>query len=197
MKAPTVEEIIGVLRNKGYKVFSDSKGHDLNIVGIRTSDNRANSFNDWVTVFYTFEKVWNYFAFPATTDPGLFYRKTPLSVKGTAVMKPGQYRGAYKVGKHRGYKALEQKNKITVYRDSNRNDTIDTTGMIEETGFYGVNIHRANAYRPSIEVGKWSAGCQVIQDPDHFAFLLQLCDRAVAKFSNSFTYTLLEEGDFA
>ncbi len=197
MNSPTVEQIINAMKKKNYKVFTSPKGHDLNLVGIRTADTKASRFNDWLTVFYIFEKVWNYFAFPATTDPGLFYRKSPLSVKGTAVMKPGQYRGAYMVGKHRGYKALQQKGKITVYRDSNKNDTIDTLGMIEETGLYGVNIHRSNAHRPSIEVGKWSAGCQVLQDPDHFAFLMKLCDRAVEKFPNSFTYTLLEEEDFA
>lgn len=196
MNTPTVIEIVAAMRKKNYKVFSNPEGHDLNIVGIRTADNRSSRFNDWLTVFYTFEKVWNYFAFPATTDPGLYYRKAPLNVKGTAVMKPGQYRSAYKIGKHRGYKALEQKGKITVYRDNNKNETIDTKGMIEETGYYSVNIHRASAYRPSIEVGKWSAGCQVMQDPDHFAFLLKLCNRAIAKFPNSFTYTLLEESDF-
>ena len=196
MNSPKVEQIINVIKKKNYKIFTSPKGHDLNLVGIRTADNKASSFNDWLTVFYMFEKVWNYFAFPATTDPGLFYRKSPLCVKGTAVMKPGQYRGAYMVGKHKGYKALQQKDTITVYRDSNKNDTIDTLGMIEETGLYGVNIHRSNAHRPSVEVGKWSAGCQVIQDPDHFGFLMQLCDRALEKFSNSFTYTLLEESDF-
>lgn len=197
MNNPAVDRIIAVMRKKKYKVFTGTKGHDLNIVGIRSSDRRASAFNDWLTVFYTFENVWNYFAFPATTDPGLFYRKAPLNVKGTAVMKPGQYRGAYKIGKHRGYKALQQKGKITVYRDSNKNSVIDTVGMIQETGYYAVNIHRASAYRATTEVGKWSAGCQVLQDPDHFAFLLRLCDRAVEKYPNSFTYTLLEEHDFS
>jgi len=45
-------------------------------------------------------------------------------------------------------------------------------------------------------VGKWSAGCQVLQDPDHFKFLLTLCDRASVKYGNKFSYTLLEEADF-
>jgi hypothetical protein len=45
-------------------------------------------------------------------------------------------------------------------------------------------------------VGKWSAGCRVMQDPDHFAFLLALPEKAKEKFSNSFTYTLPEESDF-
>ncbi|TDI83094.1 MAG: hypothetical protein E2O76_13375 [Caldithrix sp.] len=184
------------MQGKGYRVFENRKGHDLNLVGIRTSSVDANTFNDWVTAFYIFNDDWNFFAFPATTDPGTFYRKEPLNVKGTAVMKPGQYRGAYKIGKHKQYKALEQKKPMTVYRDANRDGRLDTAGMEEDTGNYKTNIHRSNAHRPSVVVGKWSAGCQVLQDPDHFAFLLMLCERSKSKFGNSFTYSLLEEGDF-
>jgi len=195
-QCPDVHTIINVMQGKGYRVFENRKGHDLNLVGIRTSSVDANTFNDWVTAFYIFNDDWNFFAFPATTDPGTFYRKEPLNVKGTAVMKPGQYRGAYKIGKHKQYKALEQKKPMTVYRDANRDGRLDTAGMEEDTGNYKTNIHRSNAHRPSVVVGKWSAGCQVLQDPDHFAFLLMLCERSKTKFGNSFTYTLLEEGDF-
>ncbi len=195
-QCPDVYTIINVMQGKGYRVFENRKGHDLNLVGIRTSSVDANTFNDWVTAFYIFNDDWNFFAFPATTDPGTFYRKEPLNVKGTAVMKPGQYRGAYKIGKHKQYKALEQKKPMTVYRDANRDGRLDTAGMEEDTGNYKTNIHRSNAHRPSVVVGKWSAGCQVLQDPDHFAFLLMLCERSKSKFGNSFTYSLLEEGDF-
>ena len=195
-QCPDVHTIINVMQGKGYRVFENRKGHDLNLVGIRTSSVDANTFNDWVTAFYIFNDDWNFFAFPATTDPGTFYRKEPLNVKGTAVMKPGQYRGAYKIGKHKQYKALEQKKPMTVYRDANRDGRLDTAGMEEDTGNYKTNIHRSNAHRPSVVVGKWSAGCQVLQAPDHFAFLLMLCERSKSKFGNSFTYSLLEEGDF-
>lgn len=195
-ECPTVSQIIGVMEAKGYKVFRNARGHDLNIVGIRTADLAPNTFNDWLTVFYTFEDVWNHFAFPATTDPGTYYRENPINVRGTAVMKSGQYRGAYKIGRHRGYKALQQKGAITVYRDADMDEEIDTLGVPEDTGIHAVNIHRANAVRPSVRVGRWSAGCQVVQDPDHFAFLLTLCERAREKFGNSFSYTLLEEADF-
>ncbi len=193
---PEVNKITSVMNTKGFVVFENPRGHDLNIVGIRTSDNSANTFNDWITVFYWFENNWNYFAFPATTDPGIYYRENPINVKGTAIVKPGQYRRAYKIGKHRGYKAIQQIGSITVFRDSNKNETIETTGMAEDTGIHAINIHKSNAYRASTEVGKWSAGCQVFQDPDHFAFFLMLCIRAMEKFGNTFSYTLLEEIDF-
>ena len=192
---PDLSSIQTVMKAKGYKYFSNAKGHDLNIIGVRTADNRADAFNDWVTVSYIFDRVWNFFAFPATTDPGLYYRKNPLNVKGTAVLVPGQYRKAHKVGKHKGYKALEQVGSVTVFRDRDLNDTIDTTGE-RDSGLHKINIHRANPDRGSTLVHKWSAGCQVLQDPDQFMFLMKLCDRSADKFSNAFTYTLLEEADF-
>ncbi len=191
---PTVEQIIAAMRSKNYRVFEDQRGHDLNLVGSRTNDNTANAFNDFVTVFYRFDGQWNFFAFPATTDPGTYYRKKPLNLKGTAIMKPGQYRGAYKVGKHKGYTALQQKNNITVYRDNDKDATLDTDGS-EDSGMHAVNSHRASRVRASTQVDKWSAGCQVLQDPDHFDFLIALCKKASDKYSNSFTYTLLEETD--
>lgn len=194
--APKVDDIVSVMNTKGYSVFKNTKGHDLNIVGIRTESIEEEKFNDWLAVFYTFDGSWNYFAFPATTDPGTFYRKNPLNVKGTAVLKPDQYRGVYKIGRHRNYKALQQIGDMTVYRDANRDTSLDTTGMVEDTGLHAINIHRSNAHKASTVVGKWSAGCQVFQDPDHFQFFLALCDRASEKFGNKFSYTLLEELDF-
>ena len=188
--------IMEVMRNKGYRVFENPAGYDLNMVGIRTASMKANRFDDWITVFYIFNQNWNFFAFPATTDPGTFYRQNPVNVKGTAVLKPGQYRRAYKIGRHKNYKALQQQNPVTAYRDANRDEILDTSNMIEETGMFGINIHHANAFRPSTVVGKWSAGCQVFQDSNHFSFLLALCEKGREKFGNSFTYTLLIEHDF-
>jgi hypothetical protein len=182
---------------RGHRVFRDPRGHDLNLVGIRTADMTANRFNDWLVALYWFDDAWTWFPFHATTDPGTYHRLHPEAVSGTAVMKPGQYRGAYRIGRHKNYKALRQERPVTVYRDANRDNVLDTRGMPEETGVFGINIHRANEARASVLVDKWSAGCQVVQDPDQFLFLLTLCDRAAAKFGDSFTYTLLTEEDFA
>ncbi len=195
---PKLGGIIDVMGEKDYVVFEDqSKPYNLNLVGIRTLDRAADKFNDWLTAFYRYDDQWCFFAFPATTDPGMFYRKTPIEgTLGAAVLKPGQYRGAYKVGLHRRYKAFQQQKPMTVYRDANRDAKIDYGG-IEETGVFAINIHRSHQEHGSVVVGKWSAGCQVIQDPVQFAFLMSLGDAAAAAHSNAFTYTLLEEEDFA
>ena len=196
IQCPAAENIVATMRGKNYRVFENPNGHDLNLVGIRNSSSDANRFDDWLCVFYRFDGIWNLFAFPGTTDPGTYYRENPIELRGTAIMKPGQYRGAYQVGKHKGYKALKQVGSITVYRDANRDTELDTTGATEQ-GINAINIHRANRVRASTQVDKWSAGCQVMQDPDHFDFFMKLCDRAAKKFGNSFTYTLLESEDFS
>jgi hypothetical protein len=196
IQCPAAENIVATMRSKNYRVSENPNGHDLNLVGIRNSSSDANRFDDWLCAFYWFDGIWNLFAFPGTTDPGIYYRENPIELRGTAIMKPGQYRGAYQVGKHKGYKALKQVGSITVYRDANRDTELDTTGATER-GVYAINIHRANRVRASTQVDKWSAGCQVMQDPDHFDFFMKLCDRAANKFSNSFTYTLLESEDFS
>ena len=151
---------------------------------------QANAFNDWLVLFYAHQGDWLSYAFPATTDPGLYYRHVPANVRGTAILKPGQYEGAYTVGRHRGYKALQQVGDLTVFRDDNRDSILDYEGMEWETGLFGINIHRASMYRTETDVGKWSAGCQVIQDNYHWRFFIELCERA---HQERLTYTLLTD----
>jgi len=193
---PTVEEIKAVMLAKGYTVFEDVRGYDLNLFGIRTADTESNTFNDLLGVFYVFEDRWNCFAFPGTTDPGLYWRKNPMNVNGTAFLKPGQYREVYKLGLHKGYPALQQQKPMTVYRDANRDSYADLDENNTQTGIFGINLHRASLQGPSDNVNKWSAGCQVVQDPIHFEFKIELVREAKAIYGNSFSYTLLEESDF-
>ncbi|MCP4472026.1 MAG: hypothetical protein GY815_15350 [Gammaproteobacteria bacterium] len=91
---------------------------------------------------------------------------------------------------------MQQVGSITVYRDNNRDDELDTTGNFEDDGINAINLHRASRVRASTLVDKWNAGCQVVQAPDHFDFLVTLCERGAVKFGNSFTYSLLESEDF-
>ncbi len=195
---PTAEVIRGVMESKGYVVFDSAKGYDLNLFGIRTADAGANTFNDWVGVMYLTRGVWSCFVFPATTDPGLYWRENPMNVSGTAILKPGQYRGAWEIGRHQGrYEALTQKKTVTVYRDADRDGELTMDEGNTQTGMFGINIHRASASALSSSVNKWSAGCQVLQDALHFDFLMALANKSKILFGNGFTYTLLLEDDFS
>lgn len=194
---PSAEAIVCTMQAKGYTVFTNPKGYDLNLFGVRTNDTGANTFNDWVGALYLSHGVWNLFAFPATTDPGLYWRHHPMNVNGTALLKPGQYRSAWRVGFHQGkYEALVQSKPVVVYRDADRNSQVTPDEFSVQEGLFGINIHRASRHAPSTTVGKWSAGCQVLQDPAQFAFLMELAHLSADRYGNHFTYTLLTESDF-
>jgi hypothetical protein len=188
------EAIREAIKLNGGVVF-EGDNYDLNIFGVRSRDTKPNSFNDLVGVMYRDAGGWVCFTFPATTDPGLYYRLEPMNVKGTAILVPGQYRGAYKLGTHKSYPALQQQRPLRVYRDADRDDELGFDDDTIEEGMFGINIHRASAKRTSVQVNKWSAGCQVIADPLHFDFLVELVRESARVHGNSFTYTLLDEED--
>ncbi len=194
---PTLEETISVMENKNYRIYTNEEGFDLNIVGIRTTELKANSFNDFITMFYRMHGEWIFNIYRCTTDPGAYYLENPLSELGTAILKKGQYKGCYRIGRHKGkYTALVQNAPVTVIRDPNRDNVLDVDTSIEETGYFGINIHRASQNEQSIQVNQWSAGCQVFSDPFQYDMFINVCKKGREIFGNSFTYTLLSERDF-
>ena len=121
-----------------------------------------------------------------------------LESKGTAILKPGQYRGSHKLRLHQGkYLALGQKKDVTVYRENDRDSNYDLDESKTDTGLFGINIHRATGRSggKSTRVDKWSAGCQVIADNDDWHEFLDICQSAREIHGNSFSYTLLESKD--
>lgn len=201
---PTLDGIINAMSEKGHRIFNTpSQPFNLNIVGVRTRTRMPNRFTDWMTVFYNSHGRWIFDTFPATTDPGLYYlgEENMLNEDGTAILKEDQYRAAYKIGTHDpdgdgGYKALVQNKPVTVIRDFDRDRELDYESGREETGHFGINIHRAGPEGTrSTDVGAWSAGCQVLCAPYHYDHLLTLCEKGRTHFGNGFTYTLLHQRD--
>lgn len=193
--APELSTIIKTMSALGHKVFdNDTKPYNLNLVGLRTADNTPNTFNDWEYVFWKYAGSWEIMKFRITTDPGLYYLKSPMSKLGTAIVKPGQYPGLWAPGLHQGkYPALVQHGPVTVIRDANRDGVLDYNSGVEETGVFGINNHRATEGGRSIMVERWSAGCQVFQDYYEFEIFMRLISEAQKSWTPSFTYTLLTE----
>lgn len=118
----------------------------------------------------------DFYTFNGNCDPARFQR-------GIATLKPGVW-PVYKFDKHKGvYMALCQRaGKVTVTRDQKG----------EDTGMFGINIHRGGSY------GTSSAGCQTIppsQWEDFIGksmFLARKYD--VRNWANaSYIYVLLEQ----
>lgn len=192
-KRKNIRTLLLLLKLKGYKVYD--KPYQLNIVGIRNDNTQANKFDDTMYVFWKNDKSqWEGKYYTVTTDPGTYWLKNPMSKLGAAILKEGQYENAYKIGMHLGeYKALTQQKPVTVLRDYDRNAVLDFNNGKEETGLFGINIHRSNPKGTSINVDKWSAGCQVFENSDDFANFLTLADKHNKLYGNNFTYTLIDE----
>ncbi len=180
MKKYSTEELKAEFNRLGYEW---SKFH---IIGIRSNANVPNKFDDAICLIEDDTISW----FSCTTNPGTYWLQNLLNPKGAALLKPNQYLDAYKLALHQGkYKALCQRKSVVVYRDSNKNGFAEETALIDN-GLFGINIHRANPLLMSLIIDKWSAGCQVLNDPKQFDYLIKRCEASGLK---DFTYTLLRE----
>ena len=199
----TREQVQAVLDAKGYKWFNDdaNKTYDVNIIGIRnsaTGKKVTNVFDDTITISFKDEnKVWQFYAWAATTDPGkksmLEWHKMGIT-GGCARLVANQYRSTWAIDKHQGkYDALCQRlSNVDVYRDSDLDLEYDEDKVTN--GMYGINIHKSGL--DSTWVENWSAGCQVFKRVKDFDAFLKICKKAKTIHGNKFSYTLLESKDF-
>lgn len=166
----------------------------INLMGIRHTD-KVDMFDDELYYFWADGSKIEYVGLSDgfTTDPGKYYLKNPLNSKGCAILKEGWYPRVWIKGKHSGkYNALVQKgNTITVYRDTNKDDEFDFNGP-QDTGYFGINLHRASQYYTVETVNSYSAGCQVIADPNKFNRLMTAVDKAGIHGQSFFSYLLLD-----
>lgn len=187
-----LQKMKAILRHKGYKIFD--RPYELNIVGLRSKSTIPNRFDDEIHVFYKVSTLnWHYHVFKATTDPGTFWLRQPMQPQGTAILAEGQYIDTYQLDLHRGkYLALVQKKMLTVIRDYNRDAVLDFKNGTKTTGYYGINIHRANQTGTTKSVDKNSAGCQVFENASDFALFIKLCQKHKSLYGNHFTYSLID-----
>ena len=182
------------LREKGYSFFK-SGDYNLNIIGVRNASGDASKFDDFINLIYKVKGKWVWDCYQITTEPGWKILRRPIVEKGTAILVPDQYRGAYKIGLHKGYPALCQRGKaVKVWRDNDRDSEPDYAGP-EDEGWYGINIHKHSGPVDRVDTGGSSAGCQVFRSSKDFYKFMDTCEVASDRWGNSFTYTLIDEKD--
>lgn len=192
-----IKKVKQLAKYKGYVIYDEP--YRLNIWGFRANTEKPNSFDDELHVFTNVSKTgkpnWAYLVFKITTDPGTYWLKNPMNPQGTAILKAGQYRDVYQIAKHRGkYYALCQRNgKVTVIRDYNRNAVLDFNNGREETGMFGINLHRARKLGETYTIDRFSAGCQVFKNANDFNFFMKMCEVHRKLYGNKFTYTLIDK----
>lgn len=143
---------------------------DPMIVGLRNEDNpKQDMFNDHIIIAHD-GKVDVYMA---TTDPGVYYTLRPLNKEGAAHLCHGFHKNGWMLGEHKGKPGLVQYgNKVTVWRDKNKNH-IQDPGEVVESGYFGINFHRQGDDDDLIE--RASAGCQVFRYEDDLEEFLSIC----------------------
>ena len=195
------EQFRKALESKGYAFFGleNKAAYNINIVGVRSDEDIFNKFDDALVVIYRdTKKNWEVRSYSITTDPGKIWLEKPMNSKGCAVLVPNQYRGVYKIDGHgkTRYPALCQRlGEVEVYRDSDLNNEIDRDAGTIDKGMFGINIHRSRKTGEADLVNSYSAGCQVFKNTTDFNDFMKLANKSSDKFGNSFTYTLLNEGD--
>lgn len=186
----TIDKLKEVFAKKGYIWYTDRP----NIIGIRTTLQIPDVFNDILFVEYEGE---TFVSTAFTTEPGVAMLKNPINAKGTALLKPGQYKDTWSLGYHKQRKeheALIQVKPVTVYRDSDKDNKAEVTS-VEDTGLFGINIHGTRPDRLVKVIGEFSAGCQVFHRWDSKEDFIDICKLYRNKTKNVFTYTLLLEED--
>ena len=185
-----------LFKEKGYAWFTKGN-YNLNIIGVRSNNNKVtDKYDDILVVDYNTDNCHKRVCYTITTEPGKYYMQNLCNPKGAAILVPGQYRGCWQIGLHHGkYKALCQRKAVKVYRDNNKDMIYNMTPKSIDKGIFGINIHRSNKTCICDTIDKYSAGCQVFNDPVEFNAFMRLCEAQRKLYGNTFTYTLINEED--
>jgi len=189
-------DIIKSAERLGYSI--DKRPNKLNIIGVRNSAATSQDKFDDLIAYFFYDKNGKLVGrvVSGTTYPSTAFLKSPINLKGAAILKSGQYKDAYQIGLHRNkYEALVQRKPVTVIRDDDRNALINYLAPTQ-TGLYGINIHKSTKGKNNEDIiGLDSAGCQVFRNIRDFEDMMQLARISKNKYGNSFTYTLLDDRD--
>jgi hypothetical protein len=139
-------------------------------VWLRLTQTFDNKFSD---VCVRFNRTIADMILPCSTKAGNFYVYNPITsggITGTAVATEQQVLNSHKFITSGTWSSLwlgapyfYQSGVIEIYRDGNKNTTIDKN--IKTKGLFGINFHRGGI--GSI-VDNWSAGCLIVPDSRWF-----------------------------
>ncbi len=186
----TYDELKSYFDSMSYKF--DERQYALNLIGIRSSLNATNLWDDTLLAVYVDNTgkpiIKRYKNF--TTDPGYYFLKVKiLNPKGCAILAEGQHKNMWTVGLHNGYKAFVQYGPVSVYRDNNKDNILDE--KLLDKGYFGIDLH--HGYNSYI-VHNNSAGCQVVKTPAELTELLVLGELHEKTYGKGINYTLLRNG---
>lgn len=149
------------------------------LVGVQSNEDAFNKFDD---KFYLYDGGKFVLVTSGTTNAG----KTALklfdkySLSGAAVWQTDKfYKGIFKRGFHKKkMRALRQVKPMYFFRDSDKDDQADQTGLLHNDIIYA-NFHGVS-YDPKSnliknDIGGWSFACQVCNNMKDYRKIMSLC----------------------
>lgn len=188
----STKHLIEHLSELKHPIFTDdSKPFNLNIVGLRNMESeKLNRFAGCIALIFKFNGMWKGIVCRATTLPGKYWLENPMNRNGTAILKEGHHPKMFKVGLHKGEPALQQYTAVTVYRDNN-GDSMPDKGGPKDRGMFGINLHDAHEDVVVQNVGRWSAGCQVVQAAEDMNMIVEWAEQSEFNWGVGMSYTLI------
>ena len=194
------------IENKNY-VFFDKGNYNLNFIWVRNDYHATNHFTDDLFVACKVNDIETVLNVKCTTKPGLkgslYNPVTVEGVTGTAVIKEGQYRGAWKfIDSYDGfshYPYFQQIRGINYYRDGDKDNEID---LIQEqiNKIFGTQWHKMSNVGDQrkvqdFEVNNWSLGCMGAPVVEWDKVIKLTREAIKAGQGTVFTGTLINSGD--
>ncbi len=181
----TVATLLSAFARKQY--FVDDRELALNLCGVRSVNRTSGKYDDTIAALVKKDGEWTLKEWAATVDPSPRYLKRPINRRGTAALVPDQYLNTWEVDNHNGWiTTLCQRNgPVRVFRDSNRNVTLDYDTDTIQIGNFGINFH------PGL-----SAGCQCFEKKsDHGEMMKMVSEHVRSGYPDKFHYTLFTHKD--
>lgn len=180
MRSYSEQELRAKFKELGFRWFP------FHLIGIRSIADKPNEFDD---LFYLSNGS-EFLQLTGTTNPGTSWLSNLMNPKGCAVLALGQHVDCWALGKHHGkYDAWVQAKPLPVYRDNDKDNKSEQMG-IPDIGMFGINVHRASETNISKVIDKWSAGCQVMNNPKEYDVLI---DRSKKSGLKLFTHSVIME----
>lgn len=147
---PSIDEVLRL-----FSPYAETEKCAIKLLGVRgfeNSNNLLGVYDD--AIFRVIHRDVTYWE--ASCDPGKYWIRNPINPKGCARLKEGLW--WYEFGLHRGHSALVQSTLFEV-------DRLDSSGkvILSEKGRFGINLHSGGPGDEAEDIGKWSAGCQIIK----------------------------------
>jgi len=194
------------VESRGY-IFFDKGDYNMNFIWVRNDLHATNHFTDDLHVAYRVNGVGTVTSVKCTTKPGLrgslYNPVTVEKITGTAVIKAGQYRGAWKfMDIYDGfshYPYFHQIKNINYYRDGDKDNEIDLV-QEQDNRLFGTFWHRMSNVGDqrkieNFEINNWSLGCMGAPIVEWDKVVVLTREAIKAGQSAVFTGTLIDAAD--